>query len=300
MLDRASTFADPDIVKMLQDEFVAVAIDQAYQRRQQDAEGEFYRQIVRQSPRNNFENTTQGFYVATATGELLLFNNNRDPQKLRDLLRRKLAEFKRSAAASATVGALEADKLDARFNPRPPEGGLVVRVRAKVLDGYEPTEDAFKSIFQTALSRDNLWISKAEHEAMVRGSIPDALQKRIAQFHLVDNTRGEPPMWTPEEIRHLEMQLRGDQLRGSVRLATADGKRGFDAEMYGEIQVEGTTVRRWDLIVRGEFWGEGPFTRGAPAGRFPLAIAFSLADGSDTADAIPPQASRGWLQGYLR
>ncbi|MBM4002833.1 MAG: hypothetical protein FJ295_06025 [Planctomycetes bacterium] len=285
---------------MLQNEFIAVAIDQAYQRRQQDAEGEFYRQIARQSPRNNFENTTQGFYVATAGGELLLFNNNRDPQKLRDLLRKKLAEFKRSAAASATVGALEAGKLDARFNPRPPEGGLVVRVRAKVLDGYEPTDDAFKAIFQSALSRDNLWISKAEHEAMLRGSIPDALQRRIAQFHLVDNTRGEPPMWTPEEVRHLAMRLEGGQIRGSVRMETEDGKRGFEAEMFGEFEAEGATIRRWDLVVRGEFWGDGPFTRGAPAGRFPLAIAFSLADGSDAADAIPPQASRGWPQGYLR
>ena len=40
-------------------------------------------------------------------------------------------------------------------------------------------------------------------------------------------------------------------------------------------------------------------TRNAPKGRFPFAVAFTLADGSDVADKIPPQGSRGWLEGYL-
>ncbi|MEO1998337.1 MAG: histidine phosphatase family protein, partial [Planctomycetaceae bacterium] len=93
MLDRESTFADPEIVKLLKTRFIPVAIDQAYQRRQQDTEGEFYRKIAGQGPRSNFQATTQGFYVATATGGLLLYNNNRDPAKVRRLLGQKLAEF---------------------------------------------------------------------------------------------------------------------------------------------------------------------------------------------------------------
>jgi len=48
------------------------------------------------------------------------------------------------------------------------------------------------------------------------------------------------------------------------------------------------------------FWGEGRYTRRAPEGRFPFAVSFTLADGSDIADAIPPQGSRGWVGGYLR
>jgi hypothetical protein len=31
-----------------------------------------------------------------------------------------------------------------------------------------------------------------------------------------------------------------------------------------------------------------------------LAIAFTLADGSDVADGVPPQGSRGWVQGYIK
>jgi hypothetical protein len=55
VLDRESTFADSEIVRLLQTRFVPVAIDQAYQRRQQDTEGEFYRKIAAQSPRNDFQ-----------------------------------------------------------------------------------------------------------------------------------------------------------------------------------------------------------------------------------------------------
>ena len=106
MLDRASTFADPEIVKLLKTRFVPVAIDQAYQRRQKDTEGEFYRKIAGQGPRSNFQSTTQGFYIATAAGKLLLFNNNRDPAKVRRLMKQKLAEFECSGARRANVGAI--------------------------------------------------------------------------------------------------------------------------------------------------------------------------------------------------
>lgn len=298
MLDRASTFADPEIVSLLKTRFVPVAIDQAYQRRQQDTEGEFYRKIAGQGPRNNFQSTTQGFYIATPGGELLMFNNNRDPAKVRRLMKEKLSEFE--ARPERDVTALETKKIDPRYNVQPPRDGLVVRVNARVLGGYEPTTDRWRQIFQSATSRDNLWISGSEHLALARGEIPTSLQRRIARFHLVDNTRGEPPMWKDREVRHLEMALKDGELTGKVSLATDGRDRGYEADLRGTVAVENGKVVRLDLVARGEFWGEGPFTRGAPKGRFPLAIAFTLADGQDAADRIPPQASRGWVQGYIR
>lgn len=300
MLDRESTFADPEIVKMLKTRFVPVALDQAYQRRQKDAEGEFYRKIAGQGPRKNFQRTTQGFYIATAAGKLLLFNNNRDTAKVRRLMKQRLAEFARSAAARANVEAIERGRDDQRFNPEPPKGGLVIRVRAKVLAGYEPTDNRFRRIFQTSLSRDNLWVTRREHEALTRGMIPATLQSRIARYHLVDNTRGEPPMWRPQEIRRLDMKLAGGKLSGRVQLATADGRRRYTANLLGTVEVKKGRVVRFDVVALGQFRGEGRFTRGAPKGDFPLAVAFSLADGTDVADGVPPQGSRGWVQGYLR
>jgi hypothetical protein len=300
VLDRASTFSDRDVVQLLRTRFIPVAIDQAYQRRQQDAEGEFYRKIASQGPRKNFEDTTQGFYIVTPSGDLLLYNNNRDPEKVGRLMKEKLQEFRSHADAQSAIEPIEAGVLDARFHPPLPEGGLVVRVRSKVLGGYAPTDDRWQKIFQAALSRDNLWISKAEHEALVRGQVATSLQQRIARFHLVDNTRGEPTMWEPEDIHKIRMNLRDGQLTGEVLLETKEGDRGYTAEWKGNVKVVNGKVVRFDWVALGEFWGEGPFTRGAPEGKFPLAVSFTLADGSDLADEIPPQASRGWIEGYLR
>ncbi len=295
MLDRASTFADPEIVELLKTRFVPVAIDQAYQRRQKDTEGEFYRKIAGQGPRNNFNGTTQGLYIATADGKLLSYNNNRGADRIRRLMKEAL-----ETPQPGNISAVTNRKLDPRFNPRPPEGGLIVRVRAKVMGGYEETTDPWRQIFQSAVSRDNLWITAEEHQALVRGDVPERLQRRIARFHLIDNTRGEPPMWRDEEIRHISLKISGGKLTGNVVLKTDRGDRGYEAEFRGDVTIENQKVTGFDVVALGDFWGAGPYTGGAPKGKFPLAVSFTLADGNDVADGIPPQGSRGWVDGYLR
>lgn len=299
MLDRESTFAQPSIVKLLQSQLIPVAIDQAYQRRQKDTEGEFYRKIASQSIRKDFNNTTQGFYVADAKGRLFSYNNNRDPEKLLRLLQKSLDDFQ--AAPPEDAKTIVAQTADPRWNVTAPEGGLVLRVRAKVLGGYEPTSDRWKQIFQSALSRDNLWITKQEHKQLCDGEVPRSLQRRIARFHLVDNTRGEPPMWKESEIRELEMHVADSgQIQGHAVLKTASEDRSYESQLRGEIETRNGRVTKLNLISLGDFRGEGRFTRNAPKGEFPLAISFTLADGSDIADKIPPQGSRGWIDGYLK
>lgn len=285
---------------MLRESFVPVAIDQAYERRQQDREGEFYRKFAGQGPRHDFNGTTQGFYVATAAGELLLYNNNRDVPKVRRLTKEALQRFADSDAAVAATAAIEHGQQDARYAPTPPDGGLVVRVRARVLGGYEATDDRWRRAMQQALSRDNLWLTKQEHQDLVAGALPDSVLRRLARYHLVDGTRGEPPMWQPGEVRELEVTRKGKRIQGRVVLRTDDEARGYEAELRGVIETKGGRVTRFDLIADGQFWGEGRYTRNAPKGRFPFAVRFELADGSDVADAIPPQGSRGWVSGYLR
>lgn len=106
-------------------------------------------------------------------------------------------------------------------------------------------------------------------------------------------------MWEPAEVRSIKMTIEGNRVQGSFHLETADGKRGFIGDVRGIVNTEGERVTRFDLVARGEFWGEGPFTRNPPPGRFPLAVSFRLADGSDEADKVRPQGSRGWIDGYL-
>jgi hypothetical protein len=295
VLDRASTFADPRIVNLLQARFVPVAIDQFYQRQQKDAEGNFYRKIAAQGPWKEVEGTTQGLYIATADGKLLGFNNNRGPERIKRLLEEVLKDFQPVAVPSIKPGA-----ADPRFALSPPQGGLVVRVTAKVLGGYEETDDEWQKIIQSALSRDNLWIRKDEHQALARGELLDSLKHRIAQFHLIDNTRGEPEMWDDADIRKLDLRLDGGKLSGTVQLENKSGDHGYHAELLGFVESDKGRVVRLDMVAKGSYWGDSPFTRGAPKGKFPLAVAFTLASGDLEADRVPPQGSKGWLPGYIQ
>ena len=90
------------------------------------------------------------------------------------------------------------------------------------------------------------------------------------------------------------------QVGGKVHLATKGNQRGYTAELLGKVTVADGKVTRFDVVTLGEFGGEGPYTRNAPKGKFPLAISFTLADGKQPADQIPPQGSRGWVRGYIR
>lgn len=210
------------------------------------------------------------------------------------MLNRALKDYKPS-----DVAALQRGTTDERYNPVPPKGGLVVRVQTKVIDGYEKTNVKWREIFQQSISRDNLWITKIEHQMLVRGEFPKSLQSRIARFHLVDNTRGEPPMWRAEELREIDLKLNQNKLTGQAKLATESGDRTFDVQLSGTLEVKDDKVTRFEIVAQGDFKGEGRYTRGAPKGKFPLAVFFTLADGTDIADSIPPQGSRGWVQGYL-
>ena len=295
MLDRASSFSNPEIIRLLQTRFIPVAIDQAYHRRQKDNEGRFYQKIANQSPRKVGQGTTQGHYVATADGRFLGYNNNRAPERALRMMRKALAGFR-----PTTVRAINPGKVDRRFVLEPPKGGLVARVHTKILGGYEPTENQWRQMFQNNLGRDNLWIRADEHRALVKGQLPESLVQRIAKYHLVDNTRGEPPMWNAKEIRNHDLRLKNGQLTGTIELRTGSNDRAFKAAVFGRIESKNGKVTRFDLVFKGLFRGEGRYTRNAPKGEFPIAMAFELADGSDPADSIPPQGSRGWLAGYIR
>ena len=92
---------------------------------------------------------------------------------------------------------------------RPPKGCIVVNVYSRVLEAQYPSgPKRFGRIFRGSTGRDHLWILAAELEALAKGEMPQALKMRIARFHLIDNTRGEPPMWRREEIEACELDLR--------------------------------------------------------------------------------------------
>ncbi len=294
MIDRASILADQRVLAQLRADYIPVAIDQANQRRQKDTEGDFYRKIASQGPRNDFRNgTTQGFYLASPDGNLLAYTNHRGPDRMLRTLRTA------NARAVKEAEPVERTRTDKRYAFTAPEGSAVVRVNGKVLGGYDEARNRHEAIMRSAISRDNFWITADEQKVLAAGTIPQAMQSRLLRYHLVDNTRGEPPMWRSGEIRNAGLRLKDGLLTGRVRFATKSGDRTYDAVLRGHLEFKGTKLTRFDLVASGTFKGEGRYTRNAPKKPFPYAVTFRLADMKDIADGVAPQAARGWLDGYL-
>jgi hypothetical protein len=300
VLDRVSIFSDPQIVEVLKTRVIPVAVDAWYMNRKQDGEGEFYRKVVSQdSSRTDFNSSTQGRYAFTPEGQLIGFNNNRSVERIQNLLKKALEKYPPGAtpAEAALIDPLRKASLDRTIK----EGTVVVNVYAKVLGGQDETENKTAKMFQASLGEDHLWIRKDEADALARGELAESLKRRLALYHLNDFTRGEPNMWRANQVKKLEMTLKDGKLSGAVQLETADGKRGYETDLLGFIEAKDGRLSRFDLVSKGLFWGAGSYTNtaGTPKGKFPLGVAFRIADGKNEADKVPPQAARD-LNEYLR
>ena len=298
-----SKFSKDELVDLLLREFVPVAFDQFYQRQRNDAEGEFYRKIASQGPRKNFKRTTQGCYVADAAGNLYGFNNNFGTERLLEVTRKALKEFNAAKIKIAPTKKLKRGTSDPKFDRTIAPGAVVVQVNSKVLypAGTEFANEHAR-IFGTAISRDNLWVLPKELEDLSKGKLSQSLAFRIARFHLVDNTRGEPEMWGKDDIRQLEMEvLPGNKIGGSVYLKTKSGKRGYQAKLMGFFEIDDATgaLKRFDLVALGEHWGKSRWVANAAKGKTPLAITFRLAKKNDIAFTVPPQGTKGWMKPYM-
>jgi hypothetical protein len=320
---RASAFSDRDIIRMAREDFVPVTGDDWYQRRRQDAEGEFFRKMASQGPRKGEGGATrQGIYVLTADGELLSYKNaGQLTDVTREELQRALGKFyklpdARRAPGAVTVG--DPGKPDPNYTRTPPPGGLVVRVHARILDRKdgELGRGSCKTLGGDRASRDFFWLTGDEVRSLAPPKaevgftydVPAAVRDRLLRFHLVDNTRGEPGFWRREDVRRAHMTLTVTaasreavelRLDGDALLATdadpAKAGRGYDVRLGGELRyLPGKqTLDRFDAAAVGEHWGETPLTRGARPGRSLFGVAFGpIASGDKPDDRVPPQAAR--------
>ena len=319
-----SVFADPTILELIREKTIPVAANDWYQRRRDDAEGEFFRAVASQGPRKGKGGSTrQGHYMLTADGTLLGYNNNRSVERRLQFIRdafqawNKIPRHKRGPGA-VTVPELADDALDPKYTPRAPENAVVVNVHTRALDrakggGFHRARSAPDASGRgLQASFDNLWILESEWQSLVRAAasskeganFPAPLALRILRFHLVDNTRGEPSAWRRSEVKNYSMTLRQTAndtfaITGEARLATADASRGYTVNLMGVLGVEGGTLVRFDLVAIGDHWGSGRYTGKPRPGKTPLGASFTIAKGDGPENSIPPQAA-SWLDGYLR
>lgn len=308
---------------MATDDYVPVAADDWYQRRRDDAEGKFIRSVADQGPRKGQGGSTrQGIYCFTADGKLLAYKNaGQAPDVMRETLRQGLRAWEKLPAESRKPGVVKVndlEKIDARYTRTLPPGGLIVNVYTRILDRGDEgklCKGTCKTLGGDAAARDHLWLTEADWKALVpsdakqgdRIPFPPRVAERILRFHLIDNTRGEPPMWRREDIRSQDLRLTVEEvttasvklrLEGAAVLATqadtAKADRGFDVRLLGHVQFDRTkkAIDRFDVVAVGEHWGQGTYTGGARPGRQPLGVAFELSLGKSAADLVPPQAAR--------
>ena len=324
-----SAFADPEIIKLASEQFVPVSGDDWYQRRRQDAEGRFFVKVANQGPRKGENgNTRQGIYCMTADGELLAFKNAGNLSDVtREQLQQALAKFKKLPADRRSPGAIEIEsvgKPDPNYSRTPPEGGLIVRVNGRILDkkGADFLKATCDMTGGDKASRDFLWLTANELQAIIPKpevghsySLPQQVMQRIARFHLIDNTRGEPDFWKKADVRNVNINLRVTSvtaekidvsLTGNAVLADqADlekSERGYECTITGKLTYDRAKkiFSRFDAAAIGDHWGSSTFTnKGVRPGKALYGVAFGLPSGNRPGDRVPPQAAREW-NNYLK
>ncbi len=302
IVDR-TLFKDARVMDRLKSKFACVAVDQTYQRNQHDGEGDFYRSVVFQGPRNSVKANTSGHYVFAPDGKLLGFAaEDVLPDDFVKLLDQALSEFH-----FVDAPALENSKPDRYFHRVFPEGGAAVVVTAKVQGGYGATEDRRVAAVQEAIGVDYLWIRKDEAQALAQGSLPESLRVRMLQWHLTTPNVGAAWGWAREEIRKGELRLSDGRLSGAFQLDAAPGSRGFtngrgfEGTLSGVIEAKAGKLTRFDVVAKGTAWGKHENGGWPPRTKYPLLVAFTLADEADPIPRrVPPNGMRAPEDGYLQ
>lgn len=294
-MDRASTYVDDETVELIRTGVVAVGISLQEELKAQDGAGDFFRKVVNQRPEP--KHSKQGYYIVSPDGTLL--KGWMYPRPDDGTVKRNLKEALAAYQPPSRIEPLD-PRVDRGCKPPVPAGVVVVETRSRL---YEATflrsgVDRF-DLIQKTMGHDRLWILKPEADALVQGTLPDSLLERILRFHLGDNTRCYLTRWVPDAIRSVRVEMKregtGYVVEGSAHLE--EQGKGFEAKLYGRIDVRDGALSRFDLIAHGTAWGQQNGVDYFPTGKFTVGNAFTLARPGVTFDALPVW---GWVPDYMK
>ena len=222
------------------------------------------------------------------------------------MMRAALEKWNALPAADKTAKVPDHGKPDPKYHHSLPDKASVIKVFTRAL---EQKQNSFTRLSENIPGRlaavDHLWLQQQElneiHQLMQSGGglLPKRLASRIARYHFVDSTRGEPPFWKTNEIKNFHFKIaRNGKVAGTFHLETPDSKRGYQGTFEGHIKFSKSgQLTDFQLLAQGKHWGEGRYTRGARPGKTPLGIYLQFIATPKPADLIPPQAIH-WPQGY--
>lgn len=335
VLGRALGFSDPEVIRIVKENFIPVVGDDWYQRRRKDAVGTYFRSIVDQTWKaGHWEpgggDNRQGIYCFTPSGRMLteMKNVGSQPAELRRLLQGGVEAWNR-LSPDERKAATAIETRDVPFDPgyhRPvPAGALVLRQFQRGLKhGAEGGYVAHDFKFHEApvwAQRDRAWILQDEWKKLVPSNpktgmavdLPTGFKKRLLRFHFVEALVGEPGTWAPDQLRTSAFTLTVEsatpsairmKLEGKVLLSTepdpAKARCGLEGTLVGALNYDAVkgTLDRFDMVLVAECWGAlNPHNAESRPGRNPVGFAFELGTGADV-DHVPPQGAR-LLQDYL-
>ena len=260
--------------------------------------------------------TRQGIYVCSPAGKLLASANVLEPKQVIEVLRRGLDAW--DALPDEQRRLPPGTSLEPRhcWEDSYPNGGLVlVTVSRDLPPDREPTREKTK-----AWNRDHAWFTIAEGRAWLPvdplpgavHAVPEALIRRLARFHLLDNVRGQTLPFAVEEVVDSEMRTRvvsrdGDLVRlrisGNTRAValgpwllgqndwtpSGDLPRGVITQLIGRATYDlgRGAFTEFEIVAVGWRWGGtvNNGRRGSDNG--PIGIAMSLAP-EGGARRVPP------------
>lgn len=244
-------------------------------------------------------NDPQGIYVCGADGTPYGFTNDHDPVDLLRFLDSSLAEYRSHPPRPVQVTAAE---KQASFAITPAKSTQVLQVYSRI-----PNVPAGCSFLNESLGRDFCWIYAEEVALLAKRiesrsstiALPEALARRIARFHLLDNVRGTPDLWNTNDIRSLAVSAKVTErtastgivhFTGNFHLQNGSGKRGYTGTLAGYFHMDlpQKRLQRFRAFADGKAWGAGTYTPNPPPGKFRLVVA--LLDTTDPiARIVPPE-----------
>jgi hypothetical protein len=82
-----------------------------------------------------------------------------------------------------------------------------------------------------------------------------------------------------------------------VYVVLEHGRCGYEAKLFGFLEVRDGSLRRFDVLARGKAWGKHSGVPYAPFGKFVLSVGFAVARPGATFDAPPV---KNYIEDYVR
>ena len=312
-----SVFSKDNIVELLNDEFVNVAINCGTHQQRQDQPGKFFQKIAEQghyAGRTEPTGTRQGIYIATPEGTLIRSDNTTNAAQVTGLIYPALRHWKVSYADENRDEVNAQVELDQKMHPKFPVGGIALLQTMRDLPRPDQTSiEAWRHNF------DHVWMSRSEAMSFIPSKkevgaerpVDPKFTRRFLQYHLVDQVRGSSSPWVDEDFQTSELVSKVVELTDDIiHLEVAgiakinqepSGKlnpflnkritrdRGVELKIRGKLVYDraAKTFKRFDLIAFGDRWGADVYNgRHGDLEPAPIGFAFELVDAE--IDPAPP------------